>query len=893
VVERIDSTGTLETSEKSVLESICRKTVLRRQITTTDNGFCPHHRLPMRLAVFVTVLVWYLLPAVANGQIDAHSLPDLPDPVGVAGPFVGVHNDALIIAGGANFTPPVWDNPKVWHDSIHVLVKTKNGLVWKPGGKLPQPIAYGTAVSTPQGVFCMGGNDSQATFRETFLLRWNSADEIVERISMPPLPEASANGQATLCAGIIYHAGGQHSNDLATASNRFWAIDLRIAEPKWIELPAVPGPPRSLNITVAQHNGFDDCVYVLSGRTTVEGRTEFLNDMWEYNPPQRTWRSRAEVPRCVMAGGAIGIGQSHFWVLSGDDGALYDQADVLRDDHPGFIREALSYHTITDKWSAVDGLAQNQVTTTPVWWDNRIIVASGEVRPRVRTATIWSILPRPLLRSFGMINYVVLISYLLAMVGVGFYFANQNKNTDDYFRGGMQIPWWAAGCSIFATMLSSLTFTGIPSKAFAQDWVYAVGNLMIPVVAIIAIWVALPFYRRLNVTSAYEYLELRFSPLVRRFGSISFTLFHIFRMAVVMSLTGFAIAVATPLTPTQSVLLIGLLSIVYCTLGGIEAVIWTDTIQTFVLLGGALFALIILITGTDGAWSGMMTTAMEADKFRMSHFHWDITSAQVALWVVVAGAIGQNLSSYTADQAVVQRYMTTASQSLAARSIAINAVMTIPATVLFFGIGTALYAFYRSHPDQLDPTITTDQIFPYFIASQVPAGVAGLIVAGIFAAAQSTVSTSMNSTATTIVTDLARPLGWCKSERGYLVAARWATLWIGALGTGLGLFFVDPEIRSLFDAFIKVIGLFMGVLGGLFILGVTTTRATATGAIWGALVGTTTMFWLWKYTLVNGFLYTACGMLTCFVAGYLVSCLTGRQTRDLTGLTLFTVHKSG
>jgi len=842
--------------------------------------------------MFVAILVGNVFPTVANGQIDWKSLPDLPDPVGVAGPFVGVHNDAVIVAGGANFASPVWDNPKVWHDSIHVLVKTANGMLWKSGGKLPRAVAYGATVSTPQGVFCIGGNDGESTFRETFLLRWNSADEMVERVPMPPFPEPSAYGQVTLCAGVVYHAGGQSTNDLATASNRFWAIDLRRPNANWTELPAVPGPPRSFNLTVAQHNGFDECVYVLSGRTSIEGRTEFLKDMWEYNPPQQAWRPRADVPRCVMAGGAIGVGQSHVWVLSGDDGELYDQADVLRDEHPGFSREVLAYHTITDKWSRVDGLPQNQVTTMPVWWDGRIIIASGEVRPRVRTAAIWSLTARPLLRTFGMINYVVLISYLLVMVGVGIYFANQNKNTDDYFRGGMQIPWWAAGCSIFATMLSSLTFTGIPSKAFAQDWVYAVGNLMIPVVAIVAIWVALPFYRRLNVTSAYEYLEFRFSPSVRRFGSISFTVFHIFRMAVVMSLTGFAIAVATPLTPSQSVMLIGLLSIVYCTLGGIEAVIWTDTIQTFVLLGGALFALFILITGTDGSWSGMLATAIEADKFRMAHYHMDITSAQVALWVVVVGAIGQNLSSYTADQAVVQRYMTTATESLAARSIAINAVMTIPATVLFFGIGTALYAFYRSHPEQLDPTITTDQIFPYFIASQVPAGIAGLIVAGIFAAAQSTVSTSMNSTATTIVTDLARPLGWCKSERGYLVAARWATLLIGTVGTGLGLFFVDPEIRSLFDAFIKVIGLFMGVLGGLFILGVMTTRATATGAIWGAILGTATMFWLWQYTSVNGFLYTACGMCTCFAAGYLVSCLTGRQTRDLSGLTLFTLSDS-
>jgi SSS family transporter len=437
-------------------------------------------------------------------------------------------------------------------------------------------------------------------------------------------------------------------------------------------------------------------------------------------------------------------------------------------------------------------------------------------------------------------------------------------------------------------MLSSLTFTGIPSKAFAQNWVYAVGNMMIPVVAFVAVFVALPFYRRIDVTSAYEYLEKRFSRRVRLFGSASFTLFHIFRMAVVMSLTGLALAVATPLTPAQSVLLMGVLSIIYCTLGGIEAVVWTDTIQTVVLLGGALLAIVLLIMGSDGGFSGSVQTAMDADKFRVANFHWDITSAQLALWVVIIGAIGQNISSYTADQAVVQRYMTTPDQKLAARSIWTNAIMTIPATILFFGMGTALFAFYHSHPDRLDPTITTDQVFPLFIAREMPIGIAGLIVAGIFSAAQSTVSTSMNSTATTVVTDFMRPYQACTTERGYLAAARALTFLMGVLGTLFGLIFINPDIKSLFDAFIKVIGLFMGVLGGLFVLGVLTRRANAFGALVGALVGAAAMFALWRFTNVNGYLYTASGITTCVVVGYLASLVGGGQDRDLTGLTIFT-----
>jgi Na+/proline symporter len=164
---------------------------------------------------------------------------------------------------------------------------------------------------------------------------------------------------------------------------------------------------------------------------------------------------------------------------------------------------------------------------------------------------------------------------------------------------------------------------------------------------------------------------------------------------------------------------------------------------------------------------------------------------------------------------------------------------------------------------------------------------AGLIVAGIFAAAQSTVSTSMNSTATAIVTDFLRPGNRCRTERGYLTAARILTFAVGVLGTLLGLVFVDPEIRSLFDAFLKVIGLFMGVLGGLFVLGILTRRANAKGALIGALLGATVMFCLWKFTRVNAYLYTASGITSCFISGYLASLLFP-PPGDLSGLTVYT-----
>lgn len=852
-------------------------------------------------SVLLAGLLLAALPAAAEwGALDWSELPPIPNAEGVAGPFVGVHNGALLVAGGANFPrEPRWETEKVWHAGVYVLVNREDGYAWHTAEPLPAPLAYGAAVSTPLGVLCMGGNDATTTYDSVFLLQWEPASQTVARTAYPSLPKPCASGCATLVGDKVYLAGGLEGAALDTAMTNFWMLDLARRETPgfaWEELPPWPGPVRAFNITATQHDGYHDGIYVISGRRQGAAGFEFLKDTWEYIPALGEWRERADAPRCVMAGTGIGWGQSHIFVLGGADGSLFDKADELKDGHPGFPKEALAYHTITDTWVSAGPMPANHVTTVPVRWTvagkDSIVIASGEIRPRVRSPQVWTVRPVASAPAFGAVNYTVLALYLLAMVGVGAYFARRNKDTDDYFRGGKKMAWWAAGCSIFATMLSSLTYTGIPSKAYAQDWTYMVGNFMIVAVAPIAIFVALPFFRQIDATSAYEYLEKRFNRGVRLFGSASFTLFHLFRMGVVMSLTGYALAAATPLTPTQSVLLMGVLSIIYCTIGGVEAVIWTDTIQTFVLLGGAILALAMLIAGAAGGVSGFFATGADYGKFHL--VNWDFATdsfTRMAIWVVVLGALGQNISSYTADQAVVQRYMTTATKRQAAQSIWTNAILSLISSFIFFGMGAALFAFYRANPGKLDPTITTDQIFPVFIAREMPAGLAGLIVAGVFAAAQSTVSTSMNSTATAVVTDFLRPYRACATEKGYLRWAQALTLLFGILGTLFALLFISPDIRSLFDSFIRVIGLFMGVLGGLFVLGVMTRRANGAGALTGAVVGAIVMFALWQWTSVNGYLYTFCGITACFAVGYAASFVLPGDHHNIDDLTIGALRK--
>jgi SSS family solute:Na+ symporter len=858
-------------------------------------------------------LCWLLFVCgqAAAIELAEEQLPPLPDPIGVAGPFVGVDGGAVIVAGGANFAPPVWEAGKAWQDAIWVLLTGSGERPprWAEGGRLLRPLAYGVSVSTSAGVVCVGGNDSTATFADAFLLRWDGEQQRVEQLPLPPLPQASAYGCAAAIGDTVYVAAGTPTASLADAEARFWSLDVSGADGggrAWQELPGWPGPPRGFGVLVAQHNGESDCLYLISGRWEREsGEVQLLRDVYEFSPARHTegrepaWQQRADVPRCVMAGAGVSLGQSHLLILGGDDGRLFGQADILRDDHPGFPAEALAYHTITNTWTPVAGMpAPAPVTTTAVRLGpdpllDPIILPTGEVRPRVRTSAVWSLRLKPEESRFGAVDASVLGLYLLAMIAVGGFFSLRNKDTDDFFRGGQRVPWIVAGLSIFATMLSSITFMAIPSKAYATDWVYFPVNMMVVVITPLVVSLFLPFFRKIDATSAYEYLEKRFNRFVRLFASGSFVLFQVGRMAVVLYLSALALAVITPLTEEQSILLMGLLSIIYCALGGLEAVVWTDTVQSVVLLGGAVASLALILMQVDGGVGGFLDAASAQQKLHLVNLDFSATSfTTTAIWVVVLGGLAQALVPYSSDMAVVQRYMAVSDIGRARRAIWTNAIAVVPASLLFFGVGTALFVFYSQYPERLDPAFKTDAIFPLFISRELPAGLSGLVVAGIFAAAQSTISTSMNSMSTAVVTDFVRPYVRGLAERGSLWLGRSLTVVFGGLGVWLAMLFASADIKSLWDQFMTILGLLGGSMCGLFCLGIFTTRAHATGAMVGAILGAVILYAVQHLTSTHLLLYAAVGVSASFVTGYVASLLLPAGPRSIAGLTVYTIGEA-
>ena len=428
---------------------------------------------------------------------------------------------------------------------------------------------------------------------------------------------------------------------------------------------------------------------------------------------------------------------------------------------------------------------------------------------------------------------------------------------------------------------------------YASDWTYFLNNLMIVAIAPVVALLYLPFFRRLNVTTAYEYLEHRFNVAVRMFAAAAFCVLQMGRMGIVLFLPALALSAVTGLNIYLCILLMGVLTTIYSATGGIEAVIWTDLVQVLVLLAAATVSLFIIGSKVDGGLAAMVSTGMAEGKFHMMNWSWDLTSTSVV--VMVLGTWLSHFAPYSADQSVVQRYLTTPDEKQAAKSIWTNAVLVIPASLLFFGVGTALYIFYKAHPAQLNPALNTDAVFPWFIANSLPSGVVGLVIAGVFAAAMSSLDSSINSMSTVFTHDFYRRFRPQAPDKSCLRLAKTLTALLGVAGTATALLMAGYNIKSLWDIFLRIVGLLGGGLAGVFALGIFTRRANGAGALIGLIASAAVLGWIQGNTKLHFFLFGGIGMVSCVVIGWLASLCFGGNKKPLNGLTihtLFTKHAS-
>ena len=475
-----------------------------------------------------------------------------------------------------------------------------------------------------------------------------------------------------------------------------------------------------------------------------------------------------------------------------------------------------------------------------------------------------------------------MVAYMGVLVGIGVYFSRKNNSAEDFFVAGKRVVWWAAGLSIFSTMLSAITYLSIPAKAYATNWTWFIFNMTIPVMAPVIIYCFLPFYRRLGITSIYEYLEMRFSTGLRKLGSASFAIFQLARMGIVILLPALALSSVTGWDVIYCIIAMGVLSTIYTVLGGIEAVIWTDVIQTIVLVGGALVAFFVIVGEVDGGFSAIIETASRQGKFEMVNTDLSFVSGIDTIWVIIIGGIFAQILSYGTDQAVVQRYLTTPTEKEAAKAIWTNSALSIPLSVLFFGVGTALFVYFQQQPANLEPISKIDQIFPHFILHQMPAGLAGLVIAGVFAAAMSSLDSSMHSIATAFTTDF---LSKDRDSESLLKLAKRITLILGVLGTVSAIYIASQDSQNLWDTLMGYVGLILGTLGGLFTLAIFTNRTASVHAWTGVIVAAAVLYYVKFHTDAHTLTIGAVGTVTCFLSGWIASLIIPAKTKNLDGLT--------
>lgn len=440
------------------------------------------------------------------------------------------------------------------------------------------------------------------------------------------------------------------------------------------------------------------------------------------------------------------------------------------------------------------------------------------------------------------VDLFVIVVYLAMVVGVGlwcgFRFARRGGGADEFMSASRSLPGWAVGLSMFGSYISSISFLANPGKAYASNWNSFVFSLATPIAAAIAVRWFVPFYRRSGEVSAYEHLERRFGPWARTYAVVCFLLTQMARTGSIIYLLALAVAPLTGWQVYTTILLTGSLMTVYTMVGGLRAVVWIGVLQSLVLVAGPLICIVAILVQTQGGVTEILRSGAAQSKFSLGGF--SASLAEPTFWVVLVYGIAMNVGNFGIDQSYVQRYISARSDREAAKSVWITALLYVPVAAVFFFIGTALFVFYGASAELPGQVSKDDMVFPYFISTQLPMGLAGLVVAAIFAASM---DSNLNSMATLTLCDVyKRYLRPDAGERESMRVLYLATLVWGALAIRIALAMVAVE--SALDAWWQLAGIFSGGVLGLFLLGLFSRRSDSVAGALAVAVGVLLILWM-------------------------------------------------
>ena len=512
------------------------------------------------------------------------------------------------------------------------------------------------------------------------------------------------------------------------------------------------------------------------------------------------------------------------------------------------------------------------------------------------------------MHSLSFVDYLVIAVYLAVVAVIGLRAARRQDSTSEYFVANSRIPGFAVGFTLMTTTISSATFVAIPGSVFARNWwqlfYMSAALLVIPLVTGFAV----PFYRRVVRMSVYEYLEQRFGYAARLYGSVGFAINRLTDVGYSLYTTAIAVEVIAGWNIHSVVIGVGIFTLLYTLIGGIEASIWTSILQGVLMIGGAVVIMISVIAESGLGAGRIFSYAYDGGKFAIGNTELSFKSVyydEPTAWIYFIAGLTTFIRLYTTEQSMVQRYLVARTDDDAKRGVRLGMLSTVPTWFAFGVIGCALWSFYQLTPEELPASVTgqPDTILPYFIATHFPAGLIGLILAALLSSSMSSVSADLNSIATVATKDHFVRLRPKASDAVQLIFGRLAVMVGGILCTGVALALTLTRSTASYEIAALLVSILAGGLLGLFALGVLSERATRRGAYVGIAVTLLFVFWATLTSTLGvdlGFNFEMTPMLIgvisnalMFVVGYAVSVLWGGSPPQLKGLTIWSIRLAG
>lgn len=460
------------------------------------------------------------------------------------------------------------------------------------------------------------------------------------------------------------------------------------------------------------------------------------------------------------------------------------------------------------------------------------------------------------------LDYLVVAGYFLGIFLIGVFFSRSQKSLKDYFLGSRNIPWWAAAFSGIATIVSAISYIGGVGLGFSSDFTFLQYRLALPFSLLVIVVVILPFFYNLQLYSIYEYLEKRFSLSIRLIASGIFIVFKVCYLALAIYAPAIMVEMMTGISIVWIVLATGIATTLYTLLGGIKSVIWTDTVQLVVLLGGIFVVTAVAIDGVDSGLAGVLESGRASDKFRYVNTSFDFTE-RYTIWNGIIGGMFLMISQFGTDQSELQRFLTTDSLKKSMLAIASSLILATGLGFLIFFEGASIYAFYA---ERGSTSINSNEVFIKFVLEELAPGVRGFLIAGLFAAAMSTISSVLNSVTTVSLADFYNRF---REREASVFRARMTTLAFGVTGTLLACF--GGYFGNVLEAAMTIINFFGGCLVGLFLLGMLSVKANSTGALTGFFAGFAVVLLLAMTTELAYMWYSAVNAVLTFFIGWVVS----------------------